>query len=89
MPQVYTLQKEIPSAQIKQVTGLHGSTISLVLGRGFKGVGTPHHRRHRAHRARTSAAALSKHYGGVNGNANICRQSAAFTGPDTPTMFGN
>src|SRR6516165_236147 len=89
MPQVYTLQKEIPSAQIKQVTGLHGGTISLVLGHGFKGVGTRHHRRHRAHRAKTSAAALSKDYGGVNGSANICRQSAAFTGPDTPTQFGN
>jgi LCP family protein required for cell wall assembly len=88
MPQVNTLHKEIPSAQIKQVTGLHGSTLSLVLGSGFKGVGT--HRAHRAHKARsTSAAALSKHYGGVNGSANICRQSAAFTGPDTPTMFGN
>jgi len=89
MPQVYTLQKEIPGAQPKQVTGLHGSTISLVLGNGFKGVGARHHHRHRAHRSKTSAAALSKNYGGVNGSANICRQSAAFTGPDTPTQFGN
>ena len=91
LPQVDTLQKEIPGAQIKQVTGLNGSTISLVLGSGFKGVGTHKtHRAHRAHKAkRTSAAALSKNYGGVNGSANICRQSAAFTGPDTPTMFGN
>jgi LCP family protein required for cell wall assembly len=90
MPQVNTLQKEIPGAQIKQVTGLHGSTISLVLGSGFKGVGT--HKARGAHKPRpksTSAAALSKNYGGVNGSANICRQSAAFTGPDTPTMFGN
>jgi len=89
MPQVYTLQKEIPGAQIKQVTGLHGGTISLVLGNGFKGVGTHHRRHHRGHKAKTSAAALSKNYGGVNGAANICRQSAAFTGPDTPTQFGN
>jgi LCP family protein required for cell wall assembly len=88
MPQVNTLHQQIPGAQIRQVTGLNGSTISLVLGSGFKGVGT--HKAHRAHKARsTSAAALSKHYGGVNGSANICRQSAAFTGPDTPTMFGN
>jgi len=86
---VYTLQKEIPGAQIKQVTGLHGGTISLVLGNGFKGVGTHHRRHHRGHKAKTSAAALSKNYGGVNGAANICRQSAAFTGPDTPTQFGN
>jgi LCP family protein required for cell wall assembly len=86
MPQVNTLHKEIPSAQLKQVTGLNGNTISLVLGSGFKGVGA--HKAH--HRGKsTSAAALSRHYGGVNGSANICRQSAAFTGPDTPTMFGN
>ena len=88
LPQVNTLQKEIPGAQVKQVTGLHGSTISLVLGSGFKGVGT--HKAKKAHRAKSaSAAALSKNYGGVNGSANICRQSAAFTGPDSPTMFGN
>ena len=83
-----TLHKQIPSAQLKQVTGLNGNTISLVLGSGFKGVST--HKGHRRHRGKsTSAAALSKHYGGVNGSANICHQSAAFTGPDTPSMFGH
>jgi len=89
MPQVNTLHKEIPSAQLKQVTGLHGNTISLVLGSGFKGVVTHNgHRGHRRQRGKsTSAATLSKHYGGVNGSANICRQSAAFTGPDNPSMF--
>jgi hypothetical protein len=63
-----------------------GSTLSLVLGSGFKGVAI--HERHKKAKS-TSAAALSKNYGGVNGAANICRQSAAFTGPDTPSMFGN
>jgi len=89
MPQVNTLHKEIPSAQIKQVTGLNGNTITLVLGSGFKGVVTHHgHRGHRRHRGKsTSAATLSRHYGGVNGSANICHQSAAFTGPDNPSMF--
>src|SRR5262252_6763926 len=88
MPQVNTLHKEIPTAQLKQVTGLNGNTISLVLGSGFKGVGT--HKGHRRHRGKsTSAATLSKHYGGVNGSANICHASAAFTGPDNPSMFGH
>ncbi len=86
MPQVNTLQKEIPGATTKQVTSLKGSTLSLVLGSGFKGVAI--HKRHKKAKS-TSAAALSKNYGGVNGAANICRQSAAFTGPDTPSMFGN
>ena len=88
MPQVNTLQKEIPGATAKQVTSLKGSTLSLVLGSGFKGVAI--HKPHKHKKAKsTSAAALSKNYGGVNGAANICRQSAAFTGPDNPSMFGN
>ena len=84
MPQVNTLQKEIPGATAKQVTSLKGSTLSLVLGTGFKGVG--HKPKKKA--KNVSAATLSKNYGGVNGAANICKQSAAFTGPDNPTMFG-
>ena len=85
MPQVNTLEKEIPGATAKQVTSLKGSTLSLVLGSGFKGVA--HKSKKKAKNA--SAAALSKNYGGVNGAANICKQSGAFTGPDTPSMFGN
>ncbi len=84
MPQVNTLQKEIPGATAKQVTSLRGSTLSLVLGTGFKGVG--HKPKKKA--KNVSAATLSKNYGGVNGAANICKQSAAFTGPDNPSMFG-
>jgi hypothetical protein len=84
LPQVSTLQQEIPGATVKQVTGL-GSTLSLVLGPGFKGVST-----HRPKKAKSaSASELSKNYGGVNGAANICRQSSAYAGPDTPSMFGN
>ena len=86
MPQVNTLQKEIPGATAKQVTSLKGSTLSLVLGSGFKGVGT---HKPKKHAKSASAAALSKNYGGVNGAANICNQSAAYAGPDTPSMFGN
>ncbi len=85
MPQVNTLEKEIPGATAKQVTSLKGSTLSLVLGSGFKGVA--HKSKKKAKSA--SAAALSKNYGGVNGAANICKQSAAYAGPDNPSMFGN
>jgi hypothetical protein len=86
MPQVNTLQEVIPGAQVKQVSSLKGGTLSLVLGSGFKGVAV--HKAKKKHR-RASAAALSKNYGGVNGAANICKQSSAFTGPDNPSMFGN
>jgi len=86
MPQVNTLQQEIPGAQVKQVSSLKGRTLSLVLGSGFKGIGP--HKAKKKHKS-TSAAALSKNYGGYNGAANICKQSSAFTGPDNPSMFGN
>jgi LCP family protein required for cell wall assembly len=84
MPQVNTLEKEIPGATARQVATLKGSTLSLVLGSGFKGVA--HKQKKRA--KQVSAAALSKNYGGVNGAANICKQSAAYAGPDSPSMFG-
>jgi len=67
------------------VASLKGSTLSLVLGSGFKGVAHKSHKKSKS----VSAAALSKNYGGVNGAANICKQSAAFTGPDSPADFGN
>ena len=85
MPQVNTLEKEIPGATAKQVASLKGRTLSLVLGSGFKGVAHKSHKKSK----NVSAAALSKNYGGMNGAADICKQSAAFTGPDNPSMFGN
>ena len=85
VPQVNTLEKEIPGATARQVTTLKGSTLSLVLGSGFKGVAHKSHRKAKS----VSAAALSKNYGGVNGAADICKQSAAYAGPDNPSMFGN
>jgi hypothetical protein len=86
MPQVTTLEQEIPGAQAKQVTSLKGGTLSLVLGSGFKGVA---HKSTKKKAKGPTAATLSKNYGGVNGSANICKQSSAFIGPDNPAMFGN
>jgi len=85
MAQVNTLEQEIPGSQIKQVASLKGGTLSLVLGPGFKGVA---HKSKKKAKSPT-AATLSKNYGGVNGSANICKQSSAFIGPDNPAMFGN
>jgi LCP family protein required for cell wall assembly len=87
LPQVNTLEKELPGAQLKQVTGLKGGALSLVIGPGFKGVGA--HKAKKSKSSATTAATLSKNYGGVNGSANICKQSSAFIGPDTPADFGN
>src|SRR5215467_6909741 len=85
MPQVNTLEKEIPGATARQVTTIKRSTLSLVLGSSFKGVAHKSHKKAKS----VSAAALSKNYGGVNVAANICKQSAAYAGPDIPADFGN
>ena len=71
------------------MTGLKGGTLTLVIGPGFKGVGAHKSKKSKAKGNATTAATLSKHDGGVNGSANICKQSSAFIGPDSPADFGN
>lgn len=84
LPQADTLRKLIPGAQVKQVSGLPAGSLALVLGSTFKGLAARSH----GHHGRPSAAALAGSYGGISGNANICKDSGAFAGPDTPSMFG-
>lgn len=86
LPQVNTLKREIAGAQAKQVTGLPAGSIELVLGSSFKElIGGAH-----PGKAGTSpkVANLGDTYGGISGNTNICKDSGAFNGPDTPKMFG-
>jgi LCP family protein required for cell wall assembly len=88
LPQASTLQEEITGAQLKQVSSLQSSsTLNLVLGSGFNGLTSTH----KAKKAKRSVVSLAKsgHYEAVNGSANICKDKAAFTGPDTPSMFIN
>jgi LCP family protein required for cell wall assembly len=84
LPAANTLEKQIPGAEVKQVSSLHGRTIDLVLGSDFRGIGKPTKKA-----KQTSVAALNKTYGGIKGSHNICHDSYAFAGPDNPSMFGN
>jgi LCP family protein required for cell wall assembly len=83
LPQVNTLKNEIAGAQAKQVAGLPPGSIDLVLGSSFKQLAHP------AEAGRSPKVSnLGDAYGGISGNTNICKDSGAFNGPDTPEMFG-
>jgi LCP family protein required for cell wall assembly len=77
-----TLQNEIPGAQVKQVHGVKAGTLTLVLGTSFHGL-----HKHKPKPGGSSGPKIGKSYGGITGNANICGDSSAFAGTDTPSMF--
>ncbi len=87
LPEANTLQKEIPTAQLKLVSSVKGKDLHLLLGSGFNGLPSTH----KSKKASKSPTALSKKavYNGVSGSTNICHDQSAFTGPDDPAMFGN
>jgi len=84
-PEVNTLKGALVSAQVKQVAGLAPGTIALVVGSNFTSLKTV--------AAPTSTASsgslknVTKTFGGITANTNICKDSGAFTGPDVPADF--
>ncbi len=72
-PDVQTLQGVLPGVKAQQVSSLTPGTVDLVIGPGFQGPKPP--------------SDLTKQYGGITGNANICKDSSAFSGPDQPSDF--
>jgi LCP family protein required for cell wall assembly len=85
LPEVNTLKAELGSVVLQKDTALGTGSISLILGSSYHGLGTG------KNPAKSSAKTLSnlaKSYGGITANANICKDSAAFAGPDTSLPGG-
>ena len=85
LPEVNTLKAALGSAVTQKDTALGAGSISLILGSDYHGLSTG------KSAAGSSAKALSnlaKSYGGITANTNICKDSAAFTGPDNPLPGG-
>jgi LCP family protein required for cell wall assembly len=82
LPEVNTLKAALGgSVATQKDPALGAGSISLILGSNYHGLST----------AKSSAKTLSnlaKSYGGITANANICKDSAAFAGPDTPLPGG-
>ncbi len=86
LPEVNTLKAELSSVVVQQDTALGTGSINLILGSSFTGLTTS-----KGATGKSSAKTLgnlAKSYGGITANANICKDSAAFAGPDTPLPGG-
>ena len=83
LPEVNTLKAELGSAAVQQDKTLGNGPINLILGSSFTGLQTAA----QAKKA-PSLGSLAKNYGGITASTNICSDSAAFAGPDTPLPGG-
>jgi LCP family protein required for cell wall assembly len=72
LPAVNTLKKQVPDTTVKRVPGLGPGTVSLIIGSDFNGL-SGHNPGHKQ-----SVKNLGKNYGGINGNTNMCHDSAAW-----------
>jgi hypothetical protein len=85
LPEVDTLKAALGRVVAQKDTTLGAGSINLILGSNYHGLGAGQGA------AKASAKTLSnlaKSYGGITANANICKDSAAFAGPDTPLPGG-
>jgi LCP family protein required for cell wall assembly len=86
LPEVNTLKALIGSVVVQQDTALGTGSLNLIVGSSFKGLKTA-----KASGSKSSARALgnlAKSYGGITASTNICKDSAAFAGPDNPLPGG-
>jgi LCP family protein required for cell wall assembly len=83
LPAVNTLKKELAGVQVKQVSTLEAGTLSLILGSNFTGLSGSQPA------SKPSAATLnSNNFQGISANQNICKDGAAFDGPNSPVPAG-
>jgi len=87
LPAVNTLKKQVTGVQVKQVANLQGGTLSLIIGSRFTGL-TGSKPKPRGAKAPSVATLNSRNFQGISANQNICKDSSAFTGPDSPVPAG-
>ena len=82
------LTQVVPGAVVQQVTGVTTGTVDLILGSSFTGIRAAAAVPSSSPSAPSSGVSnVTKTFGGITGNANICSDSGAFTGPDVPADF--
>ena len=86
LPQVNTLKAELGSAVVQQDTALGTGSLTLILGSSFHALDGA--KTGGAKAAAKTLGNLAKNYNGITASTNICSDSAAFAGPDTPLPGG-
>lgn len=92
LPAVNTLKAQFGSTiQVQEDANLAPGTVYLILGSSFNGLSTVSKSSSTSPSSSSSSPpstsnsnSLSNTYGGINGEANICSDKSAFTGPDNP-----
>jgi LCP family protein required for cell wall assembly len=77
LPAVRALKQELDNVETLRVPSVPRGTISLILGSTFTALKTPGSKK-------ASTGNLTKTFGGVKGNVNVCKDKSAFSGPDGP-----
>jgi LCP family protein required for cell wall assembly len=85
MPEVDTLKAELSDVTVEKNASLPMGTVELIVGSTYNGLKATT----KAAESSTAAAAATlnsaaKDFGGITATANVCSDSAAFAGPDTP-----
>jgi len=88
LPEVNTLKAQLGSVVIQQDTALGSGSLNLILGSSFNGLGTAKPGGRGARASAKTLGSLARNYNGITGSTNICKDSAAFAGPDTPLPGG-
>jgi LCP family protein required for cell wall assembly len=81
MPEVNTLKAEVPNVQTQLDTGLTPGTLTLIVGSTFSSLSTSPAAGSTPAPSATSVAASDQ---AISANVGICRNQAAFAGPNSP-----
>ena len=88
LPEVNTLRKQVAGAQVTKVSTLQVGTLSLIVGSKFNGLAGTGSGASPKSKGPSLAALNSDNFQGISANQNICNDSAAFSGPDSPLPAG-
>jgi hypothetical protein len=86
LPEVNTLKALVGPVVVQQDTALGTGSLNLIVGSSFNGLGAA--KSSGGKPSATSLGNLAKSYGGITASTNICKDSAAFAGPDNPLPGG-
>ena len=85
LPEVNTLKATLGSAVTQKDSALGAGSVTLILGSNYHGLSTG---KSTGTGSAKTLSNLAKSYGGITANANICKDSAAFAGPDNALPGG-
>lgn len=88
LPQVNTLKALVGPVVVQQDTALGTGSLNLIVGSSFTGLSTAKAVGSGSKSPAKALGNLAKSYGGITASANICKDSAAFAGPDNPLPGG-